>query len=85
MTLYPLLSTLKTQELKLKLWRSAKARLSRLQEVADDFFDLSENPTKYLLQKTGMAASMDKAPRVLKAPPKMSPKYDFKNATRSTK
>lgn len=67
----PLVEYLKNTGTQVEIMAFSKSASIRLQEVADDFFDLSENPAKYLLQKTGIASS-------IKVPPKMSPKTALK-------
>ena len=56
----PLVEYLKNTGTQVEIMAFSKSASVRLQEVADDFFDLSESPTKYLLQKTGVANSADK-------------------------
>lgn len=56
----PLVEYLKNTGTQVEIMAFSKSASIRLQEVADDFFDLSESPAKYLLQKTGAANSIDK-------------------------
>lgn len=56
----PLVEYLKNTGTQVEIMAFSKSASSRLQEVADDFFDLSEHPAKYLLQKTGSMYTPDK-------------------------
>jgi len=47
----PLVEYLKNQGRQVEVIAFGKSASSRLKEMADDFLDLSESPTKYLIKK----------------------------------
>ena len=51
----PLVEYLKNTGTQVEIMAFSKSASKQLQEVADDFFDLSEDPSKYLLQKTTLS------------------------------